>query len=352
MPSKFDESSPHTPDPLPADELLPPVEPPSARFILQLFVVPAIIVAAVVCLWFLVTSLATSDDEDPEKIVRVLRSSNQNRWQEAYELANMLQVESRYPKLKLNAELAGDLAKLLNEEIDAGRTDENSVKLRCFLCAALGSFQVDEGLGVLLKAAREDSERDVRRDAINAIAVRADHAATGEHPNPLEHEGLVETFVELANQPDELIRSQTAYALGVLTLPEGADSRLTVELEKLVDDLYADARYNAALALSRKGNLRVVDVVAEMFDREAIELSISREQLPAQQTFKRNTILRNALEAAHSLQEQNPDVDLPELRAAVQRFVDTAPEWDDYDKSLEALVEQAQEWLAQQGARR
>ena len=330
---------------LPADEMLPPVEPPNAGFLLQLFVVPAVIVLAVVCLWLLVTSLASSDSQDPEKIVRALRSSNQNRWQQAYELASMLQIEKRYPQLKRNAELAGELAKLLDEEITAGLTDENSVKLRCFLCAALGSFQVEEGLDVLLRAAREDPERDVRRDAINAIAVRAQHLADQKDPQPLRHDELVETFVTLANQPDDLIRSQLAFALGVITLPEDADPRLTVELEKLADDLYADARYNAALALARKGNLRAVEAVAEMLDRDAIAISISREDLPARQTHKRNTILRNALEAVESLLEKNPQVDLPELRTAVERFVETAPEWDHYDKSLEALVDQARELL-------
>ena len=352
MPSNPDDSSEFAKTPLPADELLPPVEPPNAGFIVQLFIVPAVIVVAVVCLWLLVTSLATSDAEDPEQIVQSLRSSNQDRWQEAYKLANMLQIEKRYPKLKQNAKLAGELAELLNEEIDAEQTDENSVKLRCFLCSALGAFQVDEGLGVLLKAARDDPQRDVRRDAINAIAMRAQHLADEDPPRLVEHEDLVKTLVALANQPDDLIRSQTAYALGVITLPEGADPRLTEELEKLADDLYADSRYNAALALSRKGNLRAVEAVAEMLDRDAIAMSIAREESPAQQTYKRNTILRNALEAVSALQAQNPEVDLPELRAAVEQFVATAPEWENYDRSLEALVDMAQAWLDEQGAGR
>lgn len=344
-PSDFSGSAGERPEqePLPADELLPPVEPPNAGFLLQLFVVPAVIVLVVVCLWFLVTSLASSDAADPEKIVSALRSSNQNRWQQAYELATMLQIEQRYPELKRNTELAGELASLLDEEITAGQSDENSVKLRCFLCAALGSFQVEEGLDTLLRAAREDPERDVRRDAINAIAVRAQWLADQEDPQPLRHKELVETFVELANQPDELIRSHAAFALGVLTLPDDADPRLTAELEKLADDLYEDARYNAALALARKGNLHAVEAVAEMLDRDAIAMSISSEELPAQRTYKRNMILRNALEAVDSLLAKNPQVDLPELRAAVEQFVETAPEWENQDKSLEALVVQAKE---------
>jgi HEAT repeat protein len=317
--------------PLPADEMLPPVEPPNAGFLLQLFVVPAVIVLVVVCLWMLVTSLASSDSEDPQKIISALRGSNQSRWQQAYELASMLQVENRYSGLKTDTELAAELAKLLGEEIDAEQTDENSVKLRCFLCAALGAFQVDEGLDTLLKAARDDVEHDVRRYAINAIAVRAQQLAAGDEPRLLEHDRLVETFVALANQTDELIRSQAAYALGVITLPDGADPQLTLELEKLADDLYADARYNAASALARKGNLRAVEAVVEMLDPDAIVMNIAREEIEVQQTHKRNTIVRNALSAVKALLEKNPQVDLPELRTAVEQFVETAPEWEGYD---------------------
>ncbi|MGI9429998.1 MAG: hypothetical protein ACR2NM_15155, partial [Bythopirellula sp.] len=162
-----EKSPPQSPTatPVTADELLPPVEPPSAGFIIQLFVVPAVIVLAVVLLWLLVTTLATQGDQDPTKIVAALRSSNQARWQKADELANMLRLEKRYPELKRNAELASQLAVLLDEEVTAGLDDKNSISLRYYLCRVLGEFYVDDGLEVLLKTARADPERDVRREA-------------------------------------------------------------------------------------------------------------------------------------------------------------------------------------------
>ena len=51
-----------------------------------------------------------------------------------------------------------------------------------------------------------------------------------------------------------------------------------------------------------------------------------------------------------SLLGKKPQVVLPELRTAVERFVETAPEWDHYDKSLEALVDQGSELLDEQAA--
>ena len=171
-----------------------------------------------VLLWLLVTTLATQGDQDPEKIVAALRGSNQARWQKAEELANMLRLEKRYPELKRNSELAAELAKLLDEEVEAGLDDKNSITLRYYLCRVLGEFYVDDGLEVLLKVAREDPEVDVRREAVNALAVLSNVRANLDPPLGLEHPQLVETLTKLANDEVDLIRSQTAFALGVFVL--------------------------------------------------------------------------------------------------------------------------------------
>lgn len=347
QPTDSDSTSSGDSGSLPASEMLPPVEPPNARFLIQLFVVPAVIVLIVVCLWLLVESMANVDNRDPKKIVKSLSSSNQNRWQEAYELANMLQLEARYPKLRRDKELAGELASLLAAEIEKGEEGENPVKLRMFLCSALGAFKVEEGLAELLSAARDDKDDGVRRAAIDAIAVRAQTALDAEQPASLDHPELVETFVALANQSDELIRSQTAFALGVITQAKDADPQLTDELAKLVEDLHTDTRYNAALALARRGDLRATEAVCEMLDHEAIEISTQTEERPAQQTYKRNTIIRNALQAAEKLMEMNPSVEHAELKSSIEQFAKEAPNWENYDGSLEALVEQANEVLTE-----
>ena len=240
------------------DELLPPVEPPSGGFILQLFVIPAIIVLAVVLLGLLFTTLATQGDQDPAKIVAALRSSNQARWQKADELANMMRLEKRYPELKHNAELADQLAQLLDEQVDKGLDDKNSISLRYYLCRVLGEFYVNNGVEVLLKTAREDQERDIRREAINALAVLSHTLAEKDPRESIQHPEFVTTVSALANDQDDLVRSQTAFALGVFTLSPDFDPQLMTELERLVDDLYSDSRYNAALGLARQGNLLAV----------------------------------------------------------------------------------------------
>ena len=289
-----------------------------------------------------------STKEDPLAKVEALRVGNQARWQQAFELAQMMvQGETQYPGLKQNSQLASQVASLLDEEVDAARTDDNSINLRCFLCRILGEFQADDGLSALLRTAREDRQRDVRREAINALAVLAHAFNTMAPPQVLTHPELVTTLVELANERDELLRSQAAYALGVFAMQQDADVTLIAELQILVDDPYADARYNAALALARLGNLHAVETVLEMLDADALTISVDSERTPSLQAFKRDTILRNALEASRSLWEKNPHLDLIELTDAVRRFTQRAPQWQEPAAVPSGLVEQAQELLTE-----
>jgi len=332
-------------EPLSADELLPPVEPPNARFILQLFIVPGLIVLAVFLLVLLI-GWVRSSQKDPIAKVHALRMGNQARWQQAFELAQMLMKSSEdSPDLRENTELAGEIVTLLGEQLEAANSDDNSISLRYFLCRILGEFTVDEGIEVLLKVAREDGERDVRREAINALAVLGHSFQSMDPPQVLSHSELVEIFLELANDQDDLIRSQAAYAIGVFAEQQNADERLTLALEKLADDLYADARYNAALALARRGNFQAVEAVVEMLDANLIAISIANEISPSLQAFKRNTILKNALDAARLLLEKNRHLDLLEVTDALKRFIKTAAQEQTLASIPDSLIEEAAEIL-------
>jgi len=343
-----------TPDPVvTGDQLLPPVEPPNARFIMQLFIIPAIIVLCVVMVWMLFGWLASHGEEDAGSIVKSLRSSSHARWQAANELARMLQLEERYPKLKENRLLAGELAQLLGEYLEAGNADENSIMMRSFLCRSLGEFRVDDGMAVLLKVVREDQQPVVRREAIQALAVLGntfegkDPPLVLEGDRPFQTDELVRTLIRLSTDQDDLIRSETAYAMGAYiqgtdspirnsaspsTESQGAEPQgkgplaLLVEpLTRLIDDTHVDTRYNAALALARVGILDAVGTVAEMLDIEKLSASMAGEKDPQLQAYKRNLMLRNAIEAAAKLRELNPQHDLSVLQDALETFLGDAP---------------------------
>ncbi|MEQ8837040.1 MAG: HEAT repeat domain-containing protein, partial [Lacipirellulaceae bacterium] len=269
-PSQGDRTNPE--GPIAADDLLPPVEPPNAKFIIQLFVTPMVIVASVVGIWLLLQWLANSGDTDPDKIVAALRSSNQARFQQAAELSHMLQAEGRYPELKTNRELVKKLAELLLQQVDEKREGEGDVTMRTFLTRSLGEFHVDDGLPALIATAERDQQRGVRRDAINAIAVLATNVPDLDRPE------LVELMRDLADSDDELFRSEAAFALGVLAESPSASTDYRDLLALLAEDFYPDARYNAGVGLARCGDLRAVPVLQEMLDLNALVASVDSEK--------------------------------------------------------------------------
>src|SRR4051794_22273482 len=68
---------------------LPPVEAPSAGFVVQLFVIPAAVVVVVIIVWLLFGKLA-GGERDAMEYVEQLKQPQAN-WRSAYELASLIQ---------------------------------------------------------------------------------------------------------------------------------------------------------------------------------------------------------------------------------------------------------------------
>lgn len=79
---------PQRPAPLSPNDALPPVEPPSG-LIVQLFVIPAVIVAIIIIVWATFNWLARHGKRSALARRRIKRN-NESRWQEAVNLANEL----------------------------------------------------------------------------------------------------------------------------------------------------------------------------------------------------------------------------------------------------------------------
>jgi hypothetical protein len=304
------------------DDLLPPIEPPSAGFIIQLFVVPALIVIIVVAIWVLFSWLVHRTTMQPDDLIQGLRGSSVARWQRASELADMLRND-RYKEFRENGKSAAELAEILSREIDDGATgdgmEEQNLTLRYFLARALGEFRVDEGLDVLVKAAttnRDPREAIVRRGALQAIAVRAHNLSQLEPPRVLDDPQLDAALAQLANDDDKLVRSETAFSLGQI----GTPSNVTL-LERMVLDAHADTRYNAAVALAQRGNPAAIEVLAEMLDPEETS-SVDEEPNEQAQFFKRSLIISNSLEAIDKLRTAQPDADLAPVIESLERLVE------------------------------
>jgi hypothetical protein len=301
------------------DDLLPPVQPPSAGFIIQLFVVPALIVMVIVAVWFTFTWLVRRTT--PEAIVQGLEHGpSVARWQRASELADMLRNE-RFPEFKRSATAAANLARILDRELEQATSgsdmEEQQVTLRYFLARALGEFEVQEGLDVLLKAAetnRHASEQLVQSGALEAVAVRAYNLRQLDPPQELAHPDLIPTLARLAKSEDALIRSKAAYALGQIGSPAAIE-----QLEQLVDDPDADTRYNAAVGLAHHGNAQAVETLAEMLD--LAELTGMRSDTNEQDlALRRAVIVGNALQAVETLAEKNPNADFTAVIESLEQL--------------------------------
>jgi hypothetical protein len=134
---------------------LPPVKPPSGRFILQLFLIPGLIVAGLVMV-FVFGGLAWVGSNSPESILGRIDSNNEDiRWRAAHELA---QVLKRPESLELASDptFALDIAERLDRALADLEASEYAAKDQ--LKRTLNEIDRDKSLGKEDKEKRADAE--------------------------------------------------------------------------------------------------------------------------------------------------------------------------------------------------
>lgn len=306
------------------DRPLPPVEPPSPGFILQLFVIPLVIVTIIVMVWLMFSWLAHMGS-DPQELVRDLRTPNQASWQKALTLAELLRDPS-YEDLKRDVGIATELARVLEAQLEEENYDETSVQLRMFLCRALGEFQVPQTLPSLVKAAtveRDPAEIDVRDMALQALAtfaanngpevVRSNEACM----EALKVASRERTDVDAEKQARDALRSTAAFVLGVIGGEQALD-RLAI----LLNDSNANVRYNAATGLCRHGDLRAKPVLVEEMLDPNNEAATSKDDAEYGDR-NRLQVIKNGISGASQLAEKCSPAEVDDVRAALQSIVDS-----------------------------
>jgi hypothetical protein len=244
---------PNASDPQPARGL-PPVVPPSGKFLAQLFLVPGIIVA-VALVWLLGFSWLFSSPTTPDKFLQKLDSSNPDvRWRAASDLAQVLLRDDR---LASDPKFGLDLATRLRQALEAGRISEQALGERLrqrdpaelageqesleaernyivYLGACLGNFSLPVGVQLLSDMATQETGAPAetlalrRRRAVWALANLGEDLRRFDHLAPdrqaavlaeLETEAATETErgnrARLALEYLNGRRSQTPRALGV-----------------------------------------------------------------------------------------------------------------------------------------
>ena len=288
----------------------PPVESPSLGMLGKLILLPALVVVSLV-LMVVVIGWLTLSPGDVDSMVDALKKGGNRRWRAAVNLAGVLR-EPGGAGLKRDPVLAARLTEILEREIESGGTREDEITLRMYLCRALGEFHLGEPLPVLIEAAtteRDPREVDVRRSAIEAIAVLASNLGPSRLRSRAE---LIAALREASQDTRAPLRSAAAFTLGVI-----GGSEAETELAALLSDAHPDVRYNAATGLARHGDVKAVDVLLEMLDpSETAGVDVEKQE-PARD-FKRAMILVNALRAAGQLAAANPSVDWSRLERAIE----------------------------------
>lgn len=300
--------------PVPPHETLPPVEPPSASFLIQLFVIPGIIVGVIVLVWVLFNWIAHSGSGDPQDYIEALRHNSADVFQKLEFLAEALQNDRR-GEFKNNANFAGELADILQSKISTGDMDSTAINLRVYLCIALGKFNTPVGLPALMKAAstnRDEAELPVRRAALQAIGDLADNVRATTSA-PLSDPALTDMLLAASRDPAPVIRLRAAFVMGRI-----GGTKEIARLAELLDDPYPDVSYNAATALARQGDARPLDTLRAMLHVDKSSASLASED-PDLRDQKRWSIVMSALSAIGALAEKNHDADLssvePDVRA-------------------------------------
>ena len=340
---------------------LPPVQPPSAGFIVQLFVVPGLIVLAVVAVWAMFGRIAAGE-QDWRKLVQELQSPNTHiRNRAMYGLAQVLDQDRRRGEqgqhLASNSEIAQGLSDQLSKELKSGSNSKDGVAIQQYLTRALGLLDPSEILDDTRKepnSAENDKPRssaaasvtaalklaleptrdiEIRKSAAASIAFIAGRAL--DRGQPLESSGLVQALIEVSTDKQTIMRQAAAFALGLFRSPE-ADQQLQVLLGN--DDRMT--RINAAIALSRSGSTEGLAVFKQALMEKVPTTGTAEQPSSATNTpnesvdvLNRNNrvaehtlILKNTLKAIADLGPMMTFEDKVEFRELVETLIRTHAE--------------------------
>lgn len=329
-------SFPHRPE---LSDDLPPVQPPSAGFIVQLFVVPGLIVLAVVAVWAMFGRIAAGE-QDWRKLVQELQSPNTHiRNRAMYGLAQVLDQDRRRGEqgqhLSSNPEIALGLSDQLSKELKSGSNSREVVAIQQYLTRAMGlldppqvrddshrepSSAEDDKLrsspsgavATALKQALEPTrDIEIRKSAAASIAFIAGRAL--ERGQPLDAPELVRALIDVSTDQQTVMRQASAFALGLFRSPE-ANQQLQVLLGN--DDVMT--RINAAIALSRGGSTDGLAVLKQAL----IEKAAATPDGQAEHFL----ILKNSLKAITDLAPMMTGEDKAEFRELVETLTRTHAE--------------------------
>jgi HEAT repeat protein len=246
----------------------------------QFFLIPLAVVAVAVSVYVGFRSLLADARTPQDYLQEVQMGGSNRRWPAAYELSRQMAD----PKVRADRTLAPALVK-------AFKNAEGDPQVRRYLALAIGRLDPPLPADAIttLTAALEDADSETRISVIWALGSSGDQA-------------VVPTLIPLytAQDADAGIRKMVVYALGALPGEEQ-----TTTLRTALQDAAPDVRWNAAVALSRKGNREGVPVLKQMLDRDYVERTVTREVRQDADQDPVADVLISGLRAAATLKDES-----------------------------------------------
>ena len=238
-----------TPSPIPVNESAEtpggPRTPGAGRAVVQFFLVPLLVVAVCVGVFFLFSLLTFEHKTSADYLADVRGGGPNQRWQSAFELSRAV---SRIPPGPARARLAAQTLEVF-DRLRADRPDDRDVKR--YLALVLGRLGDPSATPSLERSAR-DTDPLVRLYSVWALGMLGDRNA-------------VPMIVADSESDDPGARKMAAYVLGKL-----GDSRAIARLTAMTADHVADVRWNAAIALAELHDPSGKEVLHSMLDRATL----------------------------------------------------------------------------------
>lgn len=286
----------------------------SSGLLVQLLVIPSLIAGACLIVMVLFGALAANaGPKSPEACLRQIRDgSSRDRWEAAYGLVQLLaERDAGAPHAGLtDRQLTEKMVKIFRDlgPESVGRSEEDELTRR-YLAMAMGHLGHLDAIPALREAATGHAPADA------GPKVQAEHAQTRLYATwamaKIGDPSVVPDLLALCKDADRDLRKMAVYALGAVAVP--SDATAGEALRQALDDAELDVRWNAALALARRGDARAVPLVGKLLDRRYLQQVTT--MTPAQRAFT----LQNGVRAARGLGD-------PGLKAQVEQLASNDPD--------------------------
>src|SRR5262245_23493473 len=246
----------------------------------QFFLIPLAVVAVTVLVYVGFRSLLADARTPQDYLMEIQRGGSDRRWPAAYELSRLMAD----PKVRADASLAPALVKAFQDS-------KGDTQVRRYLALAIGRMgpPLPAAAVAELTQALDDPDSETRISVIWALGSSGDQT-------------VVSRLLPLYTAPDgdPGVRKITVYALGALP----GEEQLPI-LRTALQDAVPDVRWNAAVALARKGQRDGVPVLKQMLDRDYVEQTVKREVRQDDDQDPIADVMISGLRAAAALKDES-----------------------------------------------